>query len=79
MTLTPPELARRWRCKPDAVRLLLERGLLAGFNVADPDATRPRWRISLDAVLAFEAGRRPEPEQPRRRKQSKTPVPTGPF
>ncbi len=79
MTFTPPQIAARWKCKPDAVRRLLERGLLIGFNVGSPDATRPRWRVTLDAVLAYEAGRKPEPPQPRRRKQSRHPVPSGPF
>jgi hypothetical protein len=50
--LTPPELAKRWRCKAETVHTLIRRGSLRAFDLGT--ATRPRWRISIDAILEFE-------------------------
>ena len=56
--LTPPELARRWRVKPDKIIGVIRRGELRAFDVSSrPGVGRPRFRISLDAVIEFEAGR----------------------
>jgi excisionase family DNA binding protein len=56
-TMTPPELARYWRVSPDKVLALIKSGQLRAFNVAAKLSGRPRWRISEDAVLAFERAR----------------------
>jgi len=49
-------------------------GSLSATNVArDPKGRRPRWRISHEAVRAWELARQsqpPLPRRPRRRKQS---------
>ncbi len=72
---TPPEVARRWHCKPDTVRALLTSGKLRGFKVG-----RSHWRISEAAVLAYERGEAPAVETPRRRRrQQPRSIPSGPF
>ena len=53
--LTPPELAKQLRVTPERVRAWIERGELRAVNVGD--RSRARWRISADAVIAFEQGR----------------------
>ena len=65
----PPQIAKRWACKPDSVRRLLEVGVLRGFHVSPPGTLRPRWRVTLDALLAYESGERPVIEQPKQRRQ----------
>ena len=78
---TPPQVATRWKCKPETVRRLLERGALRGFTLAPPGTRRPRWRVTLDAILEYEEGTpkskpaRIQPPQRARRSMS----PTGPF
>lgn len=79
--LTPPQVAARWKAKPDTIRKLLETGRLRGFTVSPPGTKRARWRITLDAVLAYEAGEFtpvPEPSKPRRQSR-RAAVPAGPF
>ena len=67
---TPPSLARRWGVSADKVLVWLKSGQLRGFNAATNPAGRPRWRIALADVLAFEQSRaaQPKPTAPRRRK-----------
>jgi hypothetical protein len=77
----PPMIARRWNCKPESVIALLRAGALKGFVVSPPGTKRPRWRVSLDALLAYEAGETksaPAPSRSRRRRQ-RMEVPSGPF
>jgi hypothetical protein len=79
--LTPPQVARRWHAKPETVRRLLESGVLRGFSVSAPGTKRPRWRVTLAAVVAYEAGETAPAtiaEKPHRRRK-RTAVPTGPF
>lgn len=78
---TPPQVAARWGCKPDTVCRLLKSGALRGFTLSPPGTKRPRWRVSLDAVLAYEAGEcTPDrsPSKPRRR-ATRQEQPSGPF
>lgn len=79
-TFTPPEVARRWRCKPDAVRGLLLAGLLKGFTISPPGTRRPHWRITLTAVEAYERGERPQqvPYSTRQNRRQLA-IPDGPF
>jgi hypothetical protein len=63
--LTPPELARRWRVNPEKIIGFIRDGSLRAFNVAAKPGGRPRWRIDLADVLAFEQSRsapRPAPQ-----------------
>jgi hypothetical protein len=63
--LTPPELAKRWRCSPDRVLALIRRGFLEAFTLS-VDCQRPRYRVPLSAVLAYESGRKVTPSAKRR-------------
>jgi hypothetical protein len=79
--LTPPQIADRWKCKPETVRRLLESGLLHGFTLSPPGTRRARWRVTLDSVLAYEAGDAQSQivsDRPRRRSR-RAATPAGPF
>jgi hypothetical protein len=54
---TPPQLARRWKCKPATVVALIRSGELEAFNLARAACTRPRYRISAEAIASFEERR----------------------
>ena len=60
-SFSPPELARRWRVSPDKVVGWIRSGELAAFNVAARPGGRPRWRVSPEAMAAFEAARSATP------------------
>ena len=68
--LTPPELARRYGVAPEQVLLWIRGGELLATNLATRPDGRPRWRISADAIEAFEAARSssPTPKTKRRRR-----------
>jgi hypothetical protein len=66
---TPPEIAARWRVSEDKVLNLIRTGRLRAFDVASPGSTRPRWRVTLSSLLAFEAGTSPGSPQPKKRKR----------
>jgi len=66
---TPPQLARRWKRKPESIIRMIRDGRLAGFNLAAP-GKRPQWRISPEAVQAFEQGQLPQPKQQVNRRPS---------
>ena len=71
-TLTVSQLAARWQCKSDAVLALIRSGRLPAFTPR-PESRRPRFRVSMDAVLAYEAGTpKPPPTPVRRRRREST-------
>jgi len=70
---TPPEVAKLWRVSPEKVISLVRAGRLSAVNLAAPGSTRPRFRISRDAIRAFEQGQVPVPKAtPGPRRQSKS-------
>jgi hypothetical protein len=71
--MTPPQLAERWAVSPDKVIAWLRSGQLRGFSAATNPTGRPRWRIAVADVLAFEQSRAAQPKTaaPRRRKAIK--------
>ena len=74
--LTPPEAARRWRVKPSKVVAWIEAGELRAIDVSNRGSRRPRYRIPLDAIHAFELMRSavpPTPKQTRRRRDAERP------
>lgn len=81
VTFTPPAVAKRWACKPETVRKLIEAGVLRGFSVSPPGTRRPHYRITLDAVLAYESGETSKPTEakPRRSRRRRAECPNGPF
>lgn len=72
-TYTPPELARRWRIKPDRIIRMIRRGELRAFNIAEPSSSRPRYRIPPDAIVEFE-NRRSGAETPKPRRRRRQPA-----
>jgi hypothetical protein len=68
--MTPPEVARRWRVSPDKVVGFIRSGMLRAADLASATSSRPRYRIDMADVLAFEASRaaKPLPKPIRRRK-----------
>lgn len=74
--LTPPELARRWRCAPETVLGLIRKGYLRAFTLSPPGARRPRWRIPPDAIVEYEQRRSARmPEKPMRRRRQPDVIP----
>jgi hypothetical protein len=62
---TPRTLGKRWRCRPETVIAKIRRKQLAAFNLGL--RSRPRYRISFEAVREFEAGRVEQPPPATRR------------
>ena len=58
---TPPQLARRWNIHVDKVLAFIRSGTLTAFNVASLKSSRPRYRISAEAVATFERDRAAAP------------------
>src|SRR5262245_9461903 len=54
---TVADLAARWRVSEDKIRAWIRAGELIGINVARTLCGRPQWRITADAVAAFERRR----------------------
>lgn len=54
---TPPQLARAWGIDPHKILSWVRSGELVAVNLATRPGGRPRYRISEDAVTAFEARR----------------------
>jgi hypothetical protein len=67
---TPPQLGKRYRCKPSKIIALIRAGELRGIDTALPGSSRPRFVISPEAVAEFERRRSvgPLPAPVRRRK-----------
>jgi excisionase family DNA binding protein len=71
-TLTPAEIATRLRVSPDKILQWIHNGEIAAINVAKNVTGRPRFRIHIADLAAFELRRRVQVKQvvrPRRRRQ----------
>jgi transposase len=71
-TFSVHEVAERYDVSEHAVLGWVARGELRAINVArSPEAKKPRWRITQQALEAFEQARTrsPPPPRARRRKQ----------
>lgn len=66
--LTPPQIAARYGIKPEKVLRWIANGELVAVNIAERSTGRPRWRVSEEALQAFERRRssRPEPKPTRK-------------
>ncbi len=53
-TFTVPKLAKFWGCHVDAIYTLIREGKLAAFLIKQDFNQRKRYRISLEAVRAYE-------------------------
>jgi len=70
--LTPPQIAERFGVSADKVLAWIHSGELRAVNVAEQlGGQRPRWRVSIADLLAFEERRAavPPPARMQRRKQ----------
>lgn len=68
--LSPPQYAARLGVKPGKVVAWCKTGELRAINTAAKQSSRPRFKISPDAIIAFENSRGPKPPAaPRRRRR----------
>lgn len=75
--LSPPAVAERLGVSPAKILNWIDSGELKAINVAASSrGQRPRWRITPEALAAFEAGRAnapaPPTPRPRRRRADST-------
>ena len=70
-TLTPPEVAERYRVSADKVRDWIVSGQLRAIDISTkPGIGRPRWRIHATDLIAFENSRTVNPSvKPTRRRR----------
>lgn len=68
--LTPPEAAKLLRVDPATVISWIKSAELPASNLASRSATRPRWRISREALETFLAGREPRPAVKKKRRSN---------
>jgi hypothetical protein len=68
--ITPPELAARYGVKPAKIISAIRRGELRALDLAERGSSRPRFRISPEAIADFERRRSaaPLPRPIRRRR-----------
>jgi hypothetical protein len=78
-TMTPPQLARRWGCSPEAILTMVRRGELPAIRLGT-GTKRPRHLIPITAIerierIEREGTVRVEPSaQSRPRKRNRNPI-----
>lgn len=70
MFFTVADLAARWQLSGQAVRALIRGGRLPAIDVGR--GGRPNWRVSPEAVEAFEANHGTRPNVRRKRERAGT-------
>ena len=60
---------KRWGCAPESIIGFIKSGELRAFNVAAKGTTRPRWRITEEAIREFERRRAAVPVKPAQKKR----------
>ena len=70
-TFSPREIAERYAVAPEKVLLWIDVGELAAVNVASPGSSRPRWRVTAEALEAFERRRAAVPPAPRPKRRQR--------
>lgn len=55
--LTPPQIARHRQLRVGKVLTWIRSGELLAVNCAERQGGRPRWRVSADALAAFDQAR----------------------
>lgn len=74
-TISPAELAKRYSVKVDKIHQFIRSGELVAINVASSLSGRPRWRIPLDTLEAFENRRLSKsPVKPPHRRSAPKPL-----
>jgi len=71
--LTPAQLAKRWGVDRDKILGWIRSGELSAIDTVAKQGGRPRYRVAVEAVLAFEQRRsvQPPPRRSRQKKSSK--------
>lgn len=54
---TPPQIARQRQLRVGKVLTWIRTGQLLAVNCAEQSGGRPRWRVSAEALAAFDASR----------------------
>ncbi|MEO2033396.1 MAG: helix-turn-helix domain-containing protein [Planctomycetaceae bacterium] len=73
--LTVRQVAELLQVKPQTVREFIAAGWLRAINVASPSALRPRWRIHVTDLAAFENRRSAQqPAQSKRRRRQSSEI-----
>ncbi len=76
--LTPPQLAERYGVSVDKITGWIRSGELVALNLAAAaDGKRPRYKITEEAVSAFEAAREVTPPTAVAPRRKKTNLPAG--
>jgi excisionase family DNA binding protein len=63
------DLCERFAVGEHTVLAWIRRGELRALNVGRKPDGRPKWRVTAEALAAFEAARTPTPPQPRVRRK----------
>jgi transposase len=71
MTLGIKDLCRRFAVGEHTVLAWIRRGELKAINVSSKPIGRPKWRVTQQALEAFERLRTPTPPQPRTRSRKR--------
>ncbi len=69
MTLGVKDLCGRFAVGEGTILGWIARGELRATNVARKTGTRPKWRVSLEALAAFELLRTPIPTAPKAKRK----------
>lgn len=77
--LTPPEVARRYGISPEKVHAWIRSGELRAIDVANQGSRRPRYRIDLADLEAFEERRVVVTSAPSCRRRKRDPSTTEYF
>jgi excisionase family DNA binding protein len=73
MTYGVKELCERFHVGEHTVLGWIKRGELRAINVSRKPGGKPKWRITQEALEAFELVRTSAPKQPRRSRRKRTP------
>jgi transposase len=71
MTFSVKDLTKRFCVGEHTILGWIKRGELKAINVSRQRGGRPKWRITEEALAAFELSRMPAPPEPRVRRRKK--------
>jgi excisionase family DNA binding protein len=72
MTFTVKDLCKRYQVSEHTILALIKSGELRALNVGrKAGAKKPRWRITQEALEAFEPARTPTPLPPRAKRRKR--------
>jgi Helix-turn-helix domain len=71
--LTPRQVAERYGVGVHKILSMIDAGIIVAIDMRSPGSSRPRWRITAEAIADFERRRVAQPKAaptPRRRRAS---------